>query len=396
MSEPRWPDDLRVALVHDWLTGMRGGEKVLEVLAELFPRADLFTLVYARGSVSPAIAALRIRTSWLQRLPDVERRYRWALPLFPGAIESFDLRGYDLVLSSSHCVAKGARAAPGALSVCYCHTPMRYVWERFDDYFGAWRGPRRWFVDRVAPRLRRWDVATAPRVRLWIANSGNVRDRIMAHYGVDPRAIEVIPPPVDTALFRPEGDGSAPPPDGLAPGSYDLAVSAFVPYKRLDLAVAAARRGGRRLVLAGKGPDEARLRRLAAAAPGTGEVIFVGAPSSGALRGLYAHCRAFVFPGLEDFGITPLEATACGRPVVAYRAGGALETVIEGLNGIFFGEQTAEALARALADPRLDGPWDAAGMAAHAARFGRERFRTAIAERLALAWRRHQGGEAHV
>ncbi len=385
---------IRVALVHDWLTGMRGGEKVLEVLAELFPGADLFTLVHARGSVSGAIEARRVRTSWLQRLPDVERRYRWALPLFPGAIERFDLRRYDLVISSSHCVAKGARPAPRALSVCYCHTPMRYVWERFDDYFGRWRGPKRWLVARTAARLRRWDVATAGRVRLWIANSSCVRERIVAHYGVAPQSVEIIPPPVDVALFRP--DAAPSPPPGLASRGYDLVVSAFVPYKRLDLAVRAARRAGRRLVLAGKGPDEARLRRLAAQAPGTGEVIFAGAPPSSALPALYAHCRAFVFPGEEDVGITPLEATACGRPVVAYRAGGVLDTVREGLNGIFFTAQTEDALAAALADPRLDGPWDADAMTAHAARFGRDRFRRAIAERLALAWRRHASGEAHV
>jgi glycosyltransferase involved in cell wall biosynthesis len=395
MADPREAGGPRVALVHDWLTGMRGGEKVLEVLAEIFPAADLFTLVHARGSVSATIEARRIRTSWLQKLPSVERRYRWALPLFPAAIERFDLSGYDLILSSSHCVAKGARPAPRALSVCYCHTPMRYVWERFDDYFGGWRGPRRWFVDRAAVRLRRWDVATAPRVRLWIANSGSVRGRIVDHYGVAPGDVEVIAPPVDTALFRP-GAGGAPPPPGLEHLGYDLVVSAFVPYKRLDLAVLAARRTGRRLVLAGKGPDETRLRQLAATTPGKGEVIFVGAPLSADLPALYAHCRAFVFPGLEDFGITPLEATACGRPVVAYGAGGVLDTVVPGLNGVFFAEQTEAALAEALADPRLDRPWDTERMVAHAARFGRERFRAAMAERLDLAWRRHRGGEARV
>jgi len=384
----------RVALVHDWLTGMRGGEKVLEIFAELFPAADLFTLLHVRGSVSPAIAGRRIRTSFVQLLPGVERHYRWALPLFPTAIEAFDLAGYDLVLSSSHCVAKSARPAPGALSICYCHTPMRYIWSSFDEYFGRRPGPLRWLIAREAEHLRRWDRRTASRVHLWLANSTTVRRRILDCYGVTSRAVDVIHPPVDTGLFRPDPAGT--PPSGLVSRGYDLAVSAFVPYKRLDLAVIAARGAGRRLVLVGRGPDEARLRRLAAETPGRGEIVFAGAVPTSELPALYAHCRAFVFPGLEDFGIAPLEATACGRPVVAYRAGGALDTVLEGLNGVFFTEQTVEALTVALSDPRLDADWDAAAMAQHASRFGRDRFRRQVAARLTEAWTRHRQGETHV
>lgn len=388
------PAGLRVALVHDWLTGMRGGEKCLEVFAELFPQADLFTLLHVPGSVSSAIEQRRVATSFIQRLPGAARRYRQALPLFPRAIESFDLRGYDLVLSCSHCVAKSARPAPDALAVSYCLTPMRYAWELFDDYFGREPALKRWLIGAVAARLRRWDAATAARVRLWLAISTCVRERILRHYGAAPEAVEIIYPPVDTTLYRP-GAAAAPPP-GLASGGYDLVVSAFVAYKRLDLAIAAAKRAGRRLVIVGQGPEEARLRRLAAEAPGRGQVTFAGAPPSAELPSFYAHCRAFLFPGLEDFGITPLEATACGRPVVAFRAGGVLDTVREGLNGVFFAEQTEAALAAALADPRLDGAWDAAAMAAHAARFGRERFRRQIAARLGTAWQRHARGERHV
>lgn len=391
---PPLPAGARVALVHDWLTGMRGGEKCLEVFAEIFPRADLFTLLHVPGSVAPAIERLRIRTSFVQSLPGARRRYRWALPLFPAAIESFDLAGYDLVLSSSHCVAKSARPAPGALSVCYCFTPMRYIWDRFDDYLGGAGGVRRRLAGLAVAPLRRWDAATAARVRLWLAISNDVRRRILARYGAPPERVEVLFPPVDTAVFHPAA-APAPPP-GLSSRGYELAVSAFVPYKRLDLAIAACRRAGRCLVLVGSGPDEARLRRLAAEAPGRGEIVFAGAPPTSALPAFYAHCRAFLFPGIEDFGITPLEATACGRPVVALRAGGVLDTVREGLNGVFFDEQTAEALAAALEDARLDGPWDCAAMAAHAARFGRERFRREIADRLALAWRRHAEGRGDV
>jgi glycosyltransferase involved in cell wall biosynthesis len=394
MAERPLPASVRVALVHDWLTGMRGGEKCLEVFAELFPDADLFTLVHVPGSVSPAIERLRIHTSFLQRLPGIARSYRRALPLFPRAIEALNLAGYDLVLSSSHCVAKAARPARGALAVCYCYTPMRYIWDRFDDYLGAGAGWKRLAGRLVAAPLRRWDVATARRVRLWLAISNDVRARVLRIYGTPERSVEVIFPPVDTAVFHP--DAAPAPPPGLGSRAYELVVSAFAPYKRLDLAIAACRRAGRRLVIVGGGPDEAKLRRLADGAGGRGDVVFAGAVPTEQLPAYYVHCRSFLFPGIEDFGITPLEATACGRPVVAYRAGGALDTVREGLNGLFFDAQTPEALAAALADPRLDATWDTGAMAAHAARFGRERFAREIGRRLALAWRRHRDGVDHV
>jgi glycosyltransferase involved in cell wall biosynthesis len=385
------PSSLRVALVHDWLTGMRGGEKCLEVMAELFPAADLYTLLHVPGSVSRVIEDRRVVTSFIQKLPDAEHRYRWALPLFPRAIESFDLSAYDLVLSSSHCVAKGAVAAPGALSVCYCYTPMRYVWDRFDDYFGGKPAPVRSLIGWQAARLRAWDRRTASRVHQWLPISTVVRQRLIDWYGVPAERARIVFPPVDVARFA--GAGQLPAPPGLTSGSYDLVLSALVPYKRIDLAVTAARRAGRLLVVAGKGPELARLQRLAAESPGTGEVRFLGAVDDADLPALYGHCRTFVFPGLEDFGITPLEATAAGRPVVAYRAGGVLDTVVEGLNGVFCEEQATGALAQALADPRLDGPWDAAAMVEHAATFGRERFRDHLSAALADAWQaRPQGG----
>jgi len=386
-----WSADLKVALVHDWLTGMRGGEKVLEVICELFPQADLFTLLHVRGAVSDTIARHRITVAGrIQNLPAAARVYRWALPLMPGAVESFDLAGYDLVLSSSHCVAKGARPAPGSLSVCYCHTPMRYMWDRFDDYFADRPWPMRRFIGAQRGRLQEWDRRTAGRVQRWIANSTEVRRRLRRHYGVPEARTAVIHPPVDVLRFA----GDSPPPPGLASGGYDLVLSALVPYKRIDLAVAAAVAGGRHLVVAGQGGERAALERLAAATAGPGRVTFLGAVSDDQVPGLYAHARSFVFPGLEDFGITPLEATASGTPVVAYRAGGALDTVREGLNGVFFAEQTPAALAAALADPRLDGPWDRAAMLHHAHGFGRERFARQLDAFLAAAWREHCGGEA--
>ncbi len=393
VSAPILPATVRVALVHDWLTGMRGGEKCLEVFCELFPDADIFTLLRIPGATSETIESHRIHTSFIQQLPGAASKYRWALPLFPRAIESFDLDSYDLVLTSSHSVAKSVRAAPAALSVCYCYTPMRYIWDRFDDYFGDKPTLYRWAVDRVAARLRRWDRRTAGRTDLWLAISTIVKQRIHDFYGVDRERIEIVFPPVDTAVFRP---GAADPPAGLTTGGYDLVVSALVPYKRIDLAVAAAIAAGRQLVVIGDGPERARLQRLAAATRGAGSVRFVGARPTHELPAFYTHARCFVFPGLEDFGITPLESTACGRPVVAYAAGGALDTIREDLNGIFFTEQTVAGLGDALCDSRLAGPWDSAAMAAHASAFSRDVFRGRIARRVASAWRGHERGEAHV
>lgn len=387
--------NLRVAIVHDWLTGMRGGEKCLEVFGEIFPRADIFTLLHVPGSVSPLIESHRIVTAGrIQRLPAARRIYRWALPLMPGAIESFDLSDYDLVLSSSHCVAKGARPGPRALSVCYCYTPMRYIWDRFDDYFDAKPLLVRQFIGWQARRLRAWDLATLDRMHHWLPISTEVHRRLLEWYGLPPQRTEVVFPPVDLAIFDPAAPAAAAPPRGLVSRGYDLVVSALVPYKRVDLAIRAARRAGRRLVVVGRGAEGARLRRLAAEAPGTGEVTFHADVATADLPAYYAHARSFVFPGLEDFGITPLEATACGTPVVAFRAGGVLDTVVEGLNGLFFPAQTEEALVAALTDPRLDGSWDRDAMRRHAATFGRERFREQVTAVLAAAWDRHLQGEA--
>jgi glycosyltransferase involved in cell wall biosynthesis len=324
---------VRVALVHDWLTGMRGGEKVLLSLARLFPDATLFTLLHVKGSASPELEAREIRTSFVQHLPGVARHYRSYLPLFPAAIASLDLRGYDLVISSSHCVAKGARRGPRAVHVCYCFTPMRYVWDRYDDYFGPGKlgAPARWIVPHVAEALRAWDVATASRVDHFVADSRYVAGRIRRYYGRDS---EVILPPVDTELFTP-GDGAG--------GTYDLIVSALAPYKRIELALDAYRGTGRRLKIVGTGPEYDRLR---AQAPR--EVEFLGWASDTALRDLYRGCRAVVMPGVEDFGIVPLEAMACGRPAVVFAEGGGAETVVPGETGVVFNEPTPQALAAAI------------------------------------------------
>lgn len=366
---------MNIALVHDWLTGMRGGEKVLEVMCELFPQADVFTLVHNPGSVSDIIERRHIRTSFIDRLPFKANRYRHFLPLFPRAIESFDFSGYDLILSSSHAVAKGARPAPGSLHVCYCHTPMRYVWEMYDEYFGPGRAGMltRGAMRFVAPRLRAWDVRSASRVNAFIANSHNVAGRIRDYYR---RPADVIHPPVNVSQFSVSAKD-----DG-----YDLIVSALVPYKRIDLAIEAFNRSGERLLIVGTGPESARLR--AAARP---NIEFLGWQPDDELAKLYAGCRALVFPGIEDFGIVPLEAMASGKPVVAFGRGGALETVVDGGDrptGVFFDEQTPESLATALARlRRLE--LDPQSIRQHAEQFDRsifkERYRRYVDEQV-RAW----------
>jgi len=309
--------------------------------------------------VAPEIEAHEIRTSFLQHAPGVRAHYRHYLPLFPLAIERFDLRGFELVVSSSHCVAKGVRPALGALHLCYCHTPMRYVWDRYDDYFG----PRRLgFVSRlVVPpacgRLRAWDVASAGRVHRYAANSAYVADRIRRYYG---RGAEVIPPPVDTCFYTPGED------DG--PGEYDLVVSALAPYKRLDLALEAYRGTGRPLWVVGSGPEEQSLR--AGAPP---EVRFLGRVSDEELRTLYRRCRAVLMPGVEDFGIVPLEAMACGRPAVVFGEGGGAETVEHGRTGLHFHDTDPQAL-RAVVSTLDSARFDRLTLRARAEAHGREVF----------------------
>jgi glycosyltransferase involved in cell wall biosynthesis len=355
---------LRVALVHDWLTGMRGGEKVLEAFCERFPSAPVYTLVHRPGSVSEAIERHPIHTSFIQGLPGGPTKYQRYLPLMPAAIERFDLRGFDLVLSTSHCVAKGARVHPESIHLCYCHTPMRYVWRAYEEYFGEGRlgAPVSWIVPFVATGLRTWDVATCARVDSFAANSAHVAGRIRRWYG---RAARVIHPWVDTDTFRPATGA-------VGTGHYDLILSALVPYKRIDVAIEAYRGRPRDLVIAGTGVERDRLLRMAPP-----NVRFLGWLGEEDTVRLVQDCRVLLFPGEEDFGIVPVEAMACGRPVVALKRGGALETIVDGVTGIFYDEATPAALSEAL--ERVDEiRWDPAAIRAHALRFGRERFEAEI------------------
>ena len=359
----------RIAIVHDWLTGMRGGEKVLDAVCQRFPDAALFTIVHVPGSVSPTIEQMRPRTSFVQHLPAVKRLYRAYLPLFPAAVEQFDLDGFDLVLSISHCAVKSVIRARGATHVCYCLTPMRYAWDQFDAYFGPERvGTLGSAVMRgVMSHMARWDQATADRADRYVAISHYVAGRIRRYYNRDST---VVYPPVDTSFFTPAS----------TPGNgerYALLVSALVPYKRVEIAIDAARLADIPLRIVGDGPDRARLER-AAAHHGGSSTSFLGRRSDDEIRELYRHAAVTLLPGEEDFGIVPVEAQACGGPVVALARGGATETVVDGKTGVLVEDPSAAAFADGIARA-LSASYDRAAIRRHAEQFSRERFVKEIA-----------------
>jgi rhamnosyltransferase len=323
----------KMALICDWLTAMRGGERCLEAICEIYPDADIFTLVHFQGSVSETIETHKIQTSYIQHLPGSTKYFRTYLPLFPHAIQQFDLSGYDCVLSFSHCVAKGVKIPEGLLHICYCHTPMRYAWHVRDAYVSTLPQPKRLLTEHVLNYLKNWDAKVSSRVTHFIANSKNTQNRIREAYDRDSI---VIYPPVECDRFAISNSD-----DG-----YYLVLSALVPYKRIDIAVKAFAATGQKLVIVGNGPELPRLKGMASA-----NIFFVDNADDNEVVEYLKKCRALIFPGEEDFGIVPLEAQACGKQVIAFGKGGALETVI-GLDqtqpanatGIFFYEQTPESL----------------------------------------------------
>ena len=372
MADPARPwAGRRTVIVHDWLTGSRGGEKVLDAICRLVPDAPILTLVSTPEALTGALAGRRVRTSLIQHLPFSATRYREYLPLFPAVIEQFDLDDVDLVISTSHCAAKAVVPTGRAVHVCYCHSPMRYAWDQFPAYFGPAR------VGRLASAalrpvlawLARWDAATAPRVTAFAANSRHVAGRIARYYNRD---AAVLYPPVDTDFFTPGPDEGARG-DHAADRGFALVVSALVPYKRIDIAIEAAAQAGWPLTIVGTGPDDKRLRAMAGPS-----VTFLGHVDLETLRDLYRRAGALILPGEEDFGIAPVEALACGCPVVALARGGATETVDDGVTGLLVSELSAPAFAAALQQiSRL--PAGAAGRRQRALRFAPAAFEAGFA-----------------
>ena len=353
----------RIALVHDWLTGYRGGEKCLAVLCRHFPNAPVYTLLHARGSLPDVIERMDIRPSFLQRLPRIERYYRYTLPVMPLAAR-WRIEPCDLVVSLSHAVAKAARPPAGVPHVSYCFTPMRYAWHMRESYFAQRvRGLKARLVDRMLGALRSWDRRTADRVTHFVAISETIRRRIHECYG---RESVVIYPPVDTDFYTLD--------PAVRREDYYLVISAFAPYKRVDLAIEACNRLGRRLVVIGSGQDAKRLKALAGPA-----VEFLGWRPDAELREHLRQCRALLFPGEEDFGIVPVEANACGTPVIAYGRGGATETIVplkgDDPTGEWFEDQTVESLVAAMerVERRVDR-LDPAAARRQALRFDHRRY----------------------
>jgi glycosyltransferase involved in cell wall biosynthesis len=375
---------MKVALIHDWLTGMRGGEKVLEVFCELFPHAHLYTLLHNKGSVSITIENMDIRTSFIQNLPLKKNKYRYYLPVFPSAVERFNLEGYDLVLSSSHCVAKGVITGPNTLHVSYCFTPMRYIWDLHDEYFTKEKSSvfTRSSISLLLGYLRRWDVESSKRVDRFVAISKYVAEKIKKYYERDS---DIIFPPVDCSYFKP----------GTSDGDFYLMVSPLAPNKRVDIAIKAFNKLSLPLKIIGTGQEEKSLKKIAGK-----NVKLMGWQSDEIVRKHYATCKALIFPGVDDFGIVPLEAQACGTPVIAYGKGGALETVIplngDQLNtkggtgksalteptsatGVFFYEHTPEALAKSVIHfEGVRGLFNKTKIREHAESFDRDIFKERI------------------
>jgi glycosyltransferase involved in cell wall biosynthesis len=348
---------MKVALIHYWLTGMRGGEKVLEILCDMLPQADIFTHVYVPEAVSEKIRRHRVTTTFIARLPSPARLYKRYLPLMPIALEQLDLRGYDLVISSESGPAKGVIPPPSAQHLCYCHSPMRYIWNMAHDYRARSGLITRFAYPPLAHYVRMWDAVSASRVDHFVANSNTVAARIRRYYG---RHSEVVWPPVDVGAFEVVGPNAV--------EDYMLMVGELIPYKRPQLAVEAFNRMRAKLVVIGGGELLGQIRQLA------GPTVEVMGPRPFAdLRYHYARCQALIFPGIEDFGMVPVEAMASGRPVIAYGRGGATETVIPNVSGLLFDEQSVDAIIDAVHKFRASD-FEPAKIVAHASRFSVDRF----------------------
>ncbi|MFC1929560.1 glycosyltransferase [Chloroflexota bacterium] len=349
---------MKVAIIHEYFCNMGGSEAVVSVLHQMFPQAPIYTIVAReKHRKNGILKGMDVRTSFVQHLPFASSRYKLYLPLFPLAVEQFNLKGYDLVISSSHSCAKGIITRPETLHICYCHTPMRYAWDLYHDYLDQEIRGRlaKLAASLLMHYLRLWDASAAARVDHFIANSEHVAQRIQKHYR---REATVIYPPVDTDYFLPQNND----------GNFFLMVSRLTSYKRVGLAVAAFNELGLPLKIIGSGPEFKRLKRQA-----NPNVELLGWQPREVVREHFATCRALIFPGQEDFGIVPLEAHSAGRPVIAYAAGGVLETVVPGETGVFFEEQTPDSLKEAVIRFQ-DMKFDKKTIRNHALRFDRNHF----------------------
>ena len=351
---------IKTAIVHEWLTTYGGSERVVEEFCRIFPDAPIYTTVYNEKNMGKIFPKEKVVTSFMQKIPGSSRYYTKMLSMMPRAFESFDLGGYDLVLSSSSSCAKGVLTRAGTLHVSYVHTPMRYAWDLYHEYMASAGFITRTAMRRILPKIRQWDALTALRVDHFLANSTETQHRIKKIYR---RNADVIHPPVNTDFFTPGSEEAE---------DFYLVLSRFVPYKRIDIAIEACNKLKRKLVIIGDGSQKARLESMAGPT-----VTFTGRLNDMETREYYRKCRAFLFPGLEDFGITPVEAMACGKPIIAYGKGGALDTVVPGKTGLLFSEQSAESLGKAMLEFEQT-EFDPAVIRTHAEGFSADRFRDQI------------------
>lgn len=366
-------DKLKIAIVCDWLTVFAGAERVVYEMHQLFPNAVIYTSLYNKKAL-PAFKNAEVRESALRYLPFARKFHRLFLPWMPLAFERMDLSEFDLVISSSHSAAKGIITRPETLHVCYCHSPMRYVWDQSHQYQDQFKSFSllRPFYRPILHKIRLWDRVAADRVDSFVTNSAYIQDRVKKYYK---RESTVIHPPVDLHTFS----------VGKQHGDAYLAVGRLIPYKRFDLIVKAAVKMGFSLKVVGDGPELKKLKRLAKGA----DIEFLGKISDEDLRSAYQHAKALIFPQQEDFGIVPLEAMACGTPVIAYGKGGALETVMDGVSGLFFEEQSVESLVKAVQKFEKK-KWDAEKVADSVSQFGAARFRSELRHFLEKTWKDHE------